>query len=120
MVANDSVSKDNRIENLLPENYKKGSLTKKSFGVKAQTNKDIRKIKTKYVFCNEEIEFLVNLKEIATKGKAGFKTECPHCGNTTTVNVSPKTWKCEHCSEEFETKKEAEGHEKACSRRTKG
>lgn len=95
----------------------KGSLPKKSFSVKAQTNKEIQKVKTKCVFCEEEIEFSVNLKEIATKGKAGFKTECPHCGNTITVDVSPKTWKCEYCLEEFETKKEAEDHEKICSRR---
>ncbi len=70
--------------------------------------------------CKKEFGYEINLKELKDseiKETINFKLLCPHCG----VDIKAETqttriisWSCQYCYQEFDTKEEAERHEKEC------
>lgn len=80
--------------------------------VHLQKGKDIQKIKIPCPFCEEEFEYEVDVRE-----EIDFKTKCPHCGSTLQGSTNARVWNCEYCDQKFDTKVEAEKHEKICKRK---
>lgn len=98
------------IQNL--KNKKKEKSLQSNKSLTLQKGKDIQKIKVSCPFCEEEFELKIDIRE-----GIHLETTCPHCGSTLGVSTDSKIWKCEYCPQQFDTKSEAEKHEKTCKKR---
>lgn len=99
------------IKNLKNKQKEKGLFSEGSLTL--QKEKGIQKIKIPCPFCEEEFEY-----EVDTREEVKFETKCPHCGTAiSATSTKSSIWRCEYCSERFETKVEAEGHENICIKR---
>jgi very-short-patch-repair endonuclease len=71
---------------------------------------DIYKLTLICPICKKTFDYLFDKR----KGYI-FKTECPHCGiSLDGTGKATKCWRCEYCSEKFQTKNESERHEEKC------
>jgi restriction system protein len=106
----DGLKLKNIIKNLKTNNKERGLIYEKS--VKLEKGKHIQKIRGTCPFCEEEFNFEVDIRE-----GINIDLKCPHCSSLIKAYTESKIWRCEYCSEHFDTKAEAEKHEKICKKR---
>jgi len=74
----------------------------------------IKKLKIPCPFCEEEFEYEVDIRKERKE-----TINCPNCGVTLQMGNVKKVWVCDYCNQRFDTKVEAERHEKTCKKRKK-
>lgn len=90
--------------------------------IACKLGEDKKTINVACSLCKERFDYELALKELggAQINEAfSFKTICPHCGVTLRAEIqkTKATWRCQYCSQEFDTEEKAEGHEKECKPR---
>ena len=95
------------IKNLETKSKRRTLRLEKAFKVKEGKKKPV--IKIPCPFCEEEFDY-----EIDARKNFDITTKCPHCGSSVGVNVKARIWSSTNCGKKFNSKIEAEKHEKIC------
>lgn len=97
------------IQNLKSKKKEKGLESEKAFSFK--DSKDIQNIKIPCPFCEEEFDYKFDRSK-----EVDEKINCPNCGASLKMDIKSRSWRCEYCNQRFNTKAEAEKHEKTCKK----
>lgn len=115
----DSEKLENIVKNLEPQKEQtyEGS-------IECSSKEDKKNIIVTCTLCKKEFEYEINLKELKDSKineTINFKIQCPYCGIAITLKTQKTeiltVWNCQYCSKKFNTKEEAEAHERECNLR---
>ncbi len=110
----DGIKLKNAIRNLKSKTKEKGLSSQQNITIKK--GESISEVKAFCPFCEENVMFTFP-QEI--DGGLNFEIKCPNCNADLSVSTETSSYGCGHCHKHFNTKEEAEEHEKSCIKRKK-